>query len=191
MLFLAGFQQSITGFDNNRQCPLRPAITTISGLRIYFSPVRILKICSFGFYVILRDRNALQLLLFDHKFGGFFKNFIEFVLIQTFSFGHYSHLLSTQLLYHTNEFKSIGSRQHKNSRLRKEPAEKTMWSVPRAADQYMPPPCAAAIAAAFAASACGSGLSVTRLSVVRTMAATEEAFSSAERVTFVGSRMPA
>ena len=43
-------------------------------------------------------------------------------------------------------------------------------------DQYIPPPCAFAIAAAAAASAAGSGLSVTRLSVVRTIAATEEAF---------------
>ena len=37
----------------------------------------------------------------------------------------------------------------------------------------------------------GSGLSATRDSVVSTMAATEAAFSRAERVTLAGSTMPA
>ena len=36
----------------------------------------------------------------------------------------------------------------------------------------------------------GSGMSATRLSVVRTMAATEEAFSKADLHTLVGSTMP-
>ena len=39
--------------------------------------------------------------------------------------------------------------------------------------------------------ASGSGLSVTRVSVVRTIAAMDAAFCSAERVTFAGSTMPA
>ena len=55
--------------------------------------------------------------------------------------------------------------------------------------QYMPPPWAAA--AAMAASAAGSGLSTTRDSVVSTQAAMEAAFSREERVTLVGSTMPA
>ena len=46
-------------------------------------------------------------------------------------------------------------------------------------------------AAAAAASALGSGISVTKDSVVSTIAATEAAFCKAERVTFAGSRMPA
>jgi len=37
----------------------------------------------------------------------------------------------------------------------------------------------------------GSGLSVIMASVVRTMAAMDEAFSTAERVTLAGSTMPA
>ena len=58
--------------------------------------------------------------------------------------------------------------------------------------QYMPPcEAIAAACAAAAASAAGSGLSVTSDSVVSTIAATDDAFSSAERVTFVGSRIPA
>ena len=53
-------------------------------------------------------------------------------------------------------------------------------------DQYMPP---------MASGAAGmggffSGMSATRLSVVRTMEATEAAFSSALRQTLVGSTMP-
>jgi len=51
--------------------------------------------------------------------------------------------------------------------------------------QYMPPPMPAAGAAGS-----GWGMSVTRDSVVRTMAATEVAFCRAERVTLVGSVMP-
>ena len=42
-----------------------------------------------------------------------------------------------------------------------------------------------------AGAAGGSGLSATKDSVVRTMAETEAAFSSAERVTLAGSMMPA
>ena len=60
----------------------------------------------------------------------------------------------------------------------------------RTVNQYIPPACAAAAAAAFAAAA-SSFLSATRLSVVRTIAATDAAFSRAERVTLVGSTMPA
>ena len=58
-------------------------------------------------------------------------------------------------------------------------------------NQYIPPACAAAAAAAAFAAAASSFLSATRLSVVSTIAATEAAFSSAERVTLVGSTMPA
>ena len=47
-------------------------------------------------------------------------------------------------------------------------------------NQYIPPACAAAAATAFAAAA-SSFLSATRLSVVRTIAATDAAFSKAER----------
>ena len=52
-------------------------------------------------------------------------------------------------------------------------------------NQYMPPipPCGI-----WGAS--GLGISATMLSVVRKTEATEAAFSSAERVTFVGSMMP-
>ena len=53
--------------------------------------------------------------------------------------------------------------------------------------QYMPP----MSGAVGAAGAGGSGLSVTRLSVVSSTPATEAAFSRAERVTLVGSTMPA
>src|SRR5699024_8882583 len=56
----------------------------------------------------------------------------------------------------------------------------------RLSDQYIPPISGAAGAAAGA----GSLMSATRDSVVRTVDATEEAFCSAERVTFVGSTMP-
>ena len=60
-----------------------------------------------------------------------------------------------------------------------------------AADQYMPPPMPPwAAAAAIAASALGSGLSATRDSVVSTQEAMDAAFSSAVRVTLVGSTMP-
>lgn len=55
------------------------------------------------------------------------------------------------------------------------------------ADQYMPP----MSPPAGAAGAGGSGRSATRLSVVSTISATEVAFSRAERVTLVGSTMPA
>ena len=44
---------------------------------------------------------------------------------------------------------------------------------------------------AGAAGAGGSGLSATRASVVNTIALTDAAFSSAERVTFAGSTIPA
>ena len=54
-------------------------------------------------------------------------------------------------------------------------------------NQYMPP----MSPPAGVAGAGGSGRSATRLSVVRTIAATLEAFSRAERVTLVGSTMPA
>ena len=54
--------------------------------------------------------------------------------------------------------------------------------------QYIPP---WAAAAAAAASAAGSGLSTTRLSVVSTQAATEAALIRLERVTLVGSTIPA
>ena len=58
--------------------------------------------------------------------------------------------------------------------------------------QYIPPiPPAPAIAAFAAASAAGSFLSATTDSVVSITEAMEEAFWSAERVTFVGSTMPA
>ena len=53
----------------------------------------------------------------------------------------------------------------------------------------IPPPAMAALAAAEAAGSSGS--SATRLSVVRTMDATLAAFSNAERVTLVGSTIPA
>ena len=59
------------------------------------------------------------------------------------------------------------------------------------ADQYMPPMPPALAAAAAAASAAGSGLSATMDSVVRTQAPMDAAFSSAVRVTFVGSTIPA
>ena len=52
--------------------------------------------------------------------------------------------------------------------------------------QYMPP--MPGLPAGAAGS--GAGMSVTRDSVVRTMAATEAAFWRAERVTLVGSAMP-
>ena len=65
-----------------------------------------------------------------------------------------------------------------------------LWGF-SAADQYMPPPMPPwAAAAAIAASALGSGLSATRDSVVRTQEAMDAAFSSAVRVTLVGSTMP-
>lgn len=54
-----------------------------------------------------------------------------------------------------------------------------------ASNQYIPP---AGIAGAAGVS---SLISATRLSVVSTIAATEAAFWSAERVTFVGSTIPA
>ena len=55
----------------------------------------------------------------------------------------------------------------------------------------MPPPMPPwAAAAAIAASALGSGLSATRDSVVSTQEAMDAAFSSAVRVTLVGSTMP-
>ncbi len=50
------------------------------------------------------------------------------------------------------------------------------------ADQYMPPPAGAA--------GSGAGISVTTLSVVSRVAATEAAFCKALRVTLVGSMMP-
>ena len=51
--------------------------------------------------------------------------------------------------------------------------------------------CAAIAAACAAFSASGSGISVTRLSVVSTIAATLAAFCSALLVTLVGSTIPA
>ena len=54
------------------------------------------------------------------------------------------------------------------------------------AHQYMPPMSPPAAGAAGA----GAGMSATRDSVVSTIAATEAAFCSAERVTLVGSIMP-
>ena len=52
-------------------------------------------------------------------------------------------------------------------------------------NQYMPP-----MSGAAGAGAAGSFLSATRLSVVRTIEATEAAFCRAERFTLVGSTMP-
>ena len=56
----------------------------------------------------------------------------------------------------------------------------------RSVYQYIPP----ISPPAGAAGAGGVGISVTTLSVVRSVAATEAAFCSTERVTFVGSMMP-